>query len=442
MVTFGAGLLARTGSFTGRVTTMGKAVDRTAMNWQGKGATAASARAVSESLSATRIDDVVRSVAEYYRVYGTRLDETRTALLVIVDNAAPAAGMTVADDGTVTAPTYPRTGDVLVAGIMQARLTAQAMFFQAGIGALLSDFGDVEKQAAGAIAKGTTALQTLKQAPTAAIAALPAAGPKTYGRFTLGDPRVPHLKHDDTFLYDTEDASVGDAAAAAKWQGILRLGQMRTDLDDATALYNQYWQNNGKRTAFDYSEAYREDDAVRRNIDREVLVAAEAADGFAQDGRTSFRMTGGLMPREDISGPVTENWQKAIGGYQQWSHADVRVEGDRVTMDITVEAQDYYNFDKGKADQATGINDAENGRFAEIGWARPFDSYGSVTRTVSWNLGDPYSSQTDQGSQPEQNPGREDRTDGLGSSRELRDRRAPGEDVNWGNRETGRVQIE
>ncbi|MFE7717597.1 hypothetical protein ACFU44_00985 [Nocardia rhizosphaerihabitans] len=54
MVTFGAGLLARTSSFTGRVTTIGKAVDRTAMNWQGKGATAASARAVSESLSATR----------------------------------------------------------------------------------------------------------------------------------------------------------------------------------------------------------------------------------------------------------------------------------------------------------------------------------------------------------------------------------------------------
>ncbi|MFE7717598.1 hypothetical protein ACFU44_00990 [Nocardia rhizosphaerihabitans] len=191
---------------------------------------------------------------------------------------------------------------------------------------------------------------------------------------------MPHLKHDDTFLYDTKDASVGDGAAAAKWQGILRLGQMRTDLDDATALYNQYWQNNGKRTAFDYSEAYREDDAVRRNIDHELLVAAEAADGFAQDGRTSFRMTGGLMPREAISGPVTENWQKAIGGYQQWSHADVRVEGDRVTMDITVEAQDYYNFDKGKADQATGINDAENGRFAEIGWARPLESYGSVTR--------------------------------------------------------------
>lgn len=57
-------------------------------------------------------------------------------------------------------------------------------------------------------------------------------------------------------------------------------------------------------------------------------------------------------------------------------------------IDIVL-GDDRYNFNRGQSDIASAAPDDENGRFTEIGWAKPFDSTGSVTRTVTWTLGDP-----------------------------------------------------
>ncbi|RAX19723.1 hypothetical protein DRB06_11670 [Actinomyces sp. Z5] len=57
-------------------------------------------------------------------------------------------------------------------------------------------------------------------------------------------------------------------------------------------------------------------------------------------------------------------------------------------MTTTITAKDHWNFDEGKADKATGTPDSENGRFEELGWARSFDTSGTVTRTVSWKVGE------------------------------------------------------
>ncbi|MCC2317924.1 hypothetical protein [Cellulomonas chengniuliangii] len=100
-------------------------------------------------------------------------------------------------------------------------------------------------------------------------------------------------------------------------------------------------------------------------------------------------MTGGATPT--TSYPVTENWQKTIGGYQQWSSADVAVSGGVVTMTVTVHAEDYYNFNRGQADIASNAPDDENGRFTEVGWAKPFPTTGTLTRTVTWPIGNPAS---------------------------------------------------
>lgn len=61
---------------------------------------------------------------------------------------------------------------------------------------------------------------------------------------------------------------------------------------------------------------------------------------------------------------------------------------ENVTMEITVRGEDRYNFNGGQNDIVTGAPDNENGRFTEIGWAKPFDTHGSLTRTVTWQLGD------------------------------------------------------
>ena len=99
--------------------------------------------------------------------------------------------------------------------------------------------------------------------------------------------------------------------------------------------------------------------------------------------------------------PVTENWQKTVGGYQQWSSADVVVSGDTVSMTVTVHAEDYDNVNRGQADIASAAPDDENGRFTEIGWAMPFPTSGTLTRTVTWPLGDPASAVTTIPAQPE-----------------------------------------
>ncbi len=410
MVTFGTELGAKNGDFVKHVDQMGRDVAGTMKNWKGAAATAASARALGERMSATNIDEVAVGLVSLFDKYGKQLDGTRTSLLDVVDKEAAGAGMKVTDDGSVTAPTYPDNGG-FVGRVLQARLDQQAKDFQTKIKDLLKKFGEDEQQAAGMLKQGAGFLKVLKKAPTT-----PLVSPD--GRYKIGAPERPDLKHDDTFVYNSKESGFSDWLAKAKWKGQLFGGEMfRSDLDDATALYRHYWDNDGKPIAFDYSEAYREDKNIKGAVDKEISQAAAAADLFARAGNKNFQITGKpTTVGVDSPGPDTENWTKTVGNYQQWSNANVRVEGNRVYMDVSVNAQDYYNFDNGKADIATGAPDSANGRFAEIGWAKPFESHGNVTRTVSWELGHPPTSPDSAGtSEPERNPGREDRTDNRDS---------------------------
>ena len=77
------------------------------------------------------------------------------------------------------------------------------------------------------------------------------------------------------------------------------------------------------------------------------------------------------------------------------------VSGDTVSVTVTVHAEDDDSFNRGQADIASAAPDDENGRFTEIGWAKPFPTSGSLTRTVTWPLGDPASAVTSVPSQAE-----------------------------------------
>jgi hypothetical protein len=230
--------------------------------------------------------------------------------------------------------------------------------------------------------------------------------------FVIGPPTKPDIKWDEDFKYDSADPSWRDYLKRAEWQAKLAGGRvLRPDLDDATQMYRHYWDNDGKPIEFDYEEAYREDPGIKANVDDQISRAQRGAEDLIRAGNTSFSMTGDATPTSTY--PTTENWQKAVGGYQQWSSADVRVDGNKVTMTVTVHAEDHYNFNRGQADIGTGAADNENGRFTELGWAKPFDSHGQITRTITWELGSAPS--TEQGGHPQFNPGREDRVDGRGS---------------------------
>ncbi|WP_234816670.1 MULTISPECIES: hypothetical protein [Mycolicibacterium] len=246
--------------------------------------------------------------------------------------------------------------------------------------------------------------------PKASPGALPGepGGPE----FVIAPPTKPKLEWDEGFEYGSAKPTWQDYVKRMEWLAKLAGGRMiRSDLDDATQMYRHYWDNNGEPIEFDYEEAYQEDPGIRKNVDGQIARAQQGAEELIRAGNTSFSMTGDPVPSEAY--PTTENWQKAIGGYQQWSSADVQVEGNKVTMTVTVHAEDHYNFNRGQADIATGAADNENGRFTELGWAKPFDSHGEITRTITWELGSA-PTQAGEGS-PQFNPGREDRADGRGS---------------------------
>lgn len=230
--------------------------------------------------------------------------------------------------------------------------------------------------------------------------------------FRIGPPSKPNITWDEDFEYDSKGAGFGDYVDRAKWMAKLRGGQLlRSDLDDATQMYRHFWDNNGDPIDVDLEEGYREDSGIQTSIDDEIARAKMGAEQLIGAGNRSFSMTGDAGLNSTY--PTTENWAKTIGGHQLWSSADVQVDGSKVTMKVTVNAEDHYNFNRSQQDIATGAPDDDNGRFIELGWAKPFDSHGEITRTISWDLGDaaPGAGVGD----TERNPGREDREDDIGN---------------------------
>ncbi|MFE9484737.1 hypothetical protein ACFYNM_39930 [Streptomyces spororaveus] len=50
---------------------------------------------------------------------------------------------------------------------------------------------------------------------------------------------------------------------------------------------------------------------------------------------------------------------------------------------IVIHAVDRWDFNRDMKDIGSGALDSENGRFAELGWAKPFPTSGTATRDVS-----------------------------------------------------------
>ena len=238
--------------------------------------------------------------------------------------------------------------------------------------------------------------------------------------YVIGPSTEPPLTYTDSFPYDPNARPTpADHLSWAKW-GAQAAGAhlLRPDLDDALRVYDHYRDNSGTSITVDYEEAYREDANIAKAVDTEIGNAQAAAERLAaESGSSSFSMTGDATMVGTLGGyPATENWQKALGDHQLWSSADVTIVDGVATMTITVHAHDRYDFNAGMSDIATGTPDDENGRFAVLGWAKPFDTAGQLTRTITWNVGDADGVSAGDGD-VSRNPTTEDRPDELGSGR-------------------------
>ncbi|RRD45674.1 hypothetical protein [Tessaracoccus sp. OH4464_COT-324] len=206
--------------------------------------------------------------------------------------------------------------------------------------------------------------------------------------YKFGPPKKPEIQWDEDFEWDSEEPTASDHLEWHKWgTKVLGARLLRPDLARACEFYEHFRGNTGEDKIFDYEAGAREDEAIKKNIESEIARTAQAADKMAARGGGSFQITG--PSHEAPNYPKTEGWQKTIGGYQQWSSADVEVKDGMVTMTITVHAEDRYNFNRGQKDIASDAPDSANGRFQEIGWAKSFNSHGEVKRVITWPVGSP-----------------------------------------------------
>jgi hypothetical protein len=364
----------------------------TAVSWRWDGDAATAARQEIRKLN-DRAERLVAEASSVQRALYDASDGVRDLQHAVKDADAKAAAnqYTITSEGAIRddAPPMPppqsRFEAEEMADIRQHRARVRAeLDFE--IQRILTQAGEIDRTLADVMNKATTGEISDEGASTLAKADLTQITED--GHYKIGDPEEPHIERDDDFEYDSKDSNWRDHLNKIEWLTKLRAAQIAGHLPDGTAMYEHYWKNTGEPKEFDYEKAYDDDAGVRAGVDLEIARAQAAAEELIRAGNTDFTMTGqGSNVSKDYY-PQTENWQKAIGGYQAWSHGDVHVNGDTVTMEITVRGEDRYNFNGGQNDIATGAPDNENGRFTEIGWAKPFDTHGSLTRTVTWELGE------------------------------------------------------
>lgn len=199
---------------------------------------------------------------------------------------------------------------------------------------------------------------------------------------------------DQSFVYDeTVEATKEDYFAWYEWGIYAEAATLVPGLRDAAISYKHYRDKTGTDLWIDYERAYNEDSTIKSSIDAQIAVMQEAVQYFYENGAgTNFEIIGELFP---IYNGVTENWQKTIGAHYVYGYGEAVINPKDGTVEMTVKfvTRDMYNFNAGMSDIATGVPDDVNGRFAVLGWAKEFVSFGELVQNVSWTL-DGYSSST------------------------------------------------
>ncbi len=211
-------------------------------------------------------------------------------------------------------------------------------------------------------------------------------GQPTSGAYAKGTGPRPTIKWDNYFVYDpNEKAGLSDYASNAKyWSGIFYY-ETRGLAPDGVRAYRHYRDATGTDLSVDYDKAIKEDSLIAQNVQDEID-AVKAAVKQLHDGKEGSFQFYSLKAR--LANSVTENWLKALGGHRIWSTGTVTYTTSpcQLKVDITIEMEDFYNFNNKQKDVHTGLPDNENGRFAVLGWAKPFYSRGKIKRTETISL--------------------------------------------------------
>ena len=280
----------------------------------------------------------------------------------------------------------------------------------------------------------------------------------------------PVIRHDHGHLDDgsgnideslREDPTWADRIERLKWIAKLEAAELfRPDLVDGTAAYRHFLFGGGATRDIQYGRFLQNDSSGQTVLQSAIEDTRQAAiERHDQDlaGTAPTEGTRSYHIRTDTmsvtSGdarypyPATENWQKAIGAHSIWIEAQVTVtvsqvrdpsqqrpagaaqEGEESSsesapptftrsfdVEMTIHAEDMYNFNPGDADIATGTPDSVNGRFEITGLGHEYLNQGTYTQSFDFEATmDPADSPANSGGTVD--PGRSSRTGSAPGSR-------------------------
>ncbi|WP_437722424.1 eCIS core domain-containing protein [Sorangium sp. So ce861] len=252
------------------------------------------------------------------------------------------------------------------------------------------------------------------------------------------DDTGPAIRHDHGHLDDgsgnldesrREEPTWGDHIERLKWIAKLELGEaLRPDLVDGTAAYRHFLFGGGATRDIEYGRFLENDSSGQTVLASAIEDTRQAAlERHDQDvagaepteGTQTYRIRTGTMSVTSGDArypyPATENWQKAIGAHTIWIEANVAVtvtrlrdpaserpggvptEGEMSSsesgpptfsrsfeVEMTIHAEDMYNFNPGAADIATGAPDSANGRFEITGLGHEYLNRGTFTHSFQF----------------------------------------------------------
>lgn len=241
---------------------------------------------------------------------------------------------------------------------------------------------------------------------TGQAAVMPAQGksvprPRFFGaRYRLGAPIRPNsIVWDNGFLdvFRSRKPGALDYLALAKWQAKLQVAEaVRLDLKEACEAYRHFLEGGGRSRMFSYETYVLNDESGRTTLANAMLDIQDGAEIIWESDPSvkEFSMTGDRIScgRNTVFPyPVTENWQKAIGGHVIWLSGNVSVtekSGENwFRLDMVLHAEDRYNFNPGQKDIATGVPDSDNGVFEVTGLGKQYTQTAELKRRIEWKHG-------------------------------------------------------
>lgn len=262
-----------------------------------------------------------------------------------------------------------------------------------------------------------------------------------HGSFSdqAADDHGPEFHHDHGFLDDghggrdesrLRDPTWADRVELLKWVAKLEAAELlRPDLVDGTAAYRHFLNGNGATRDIQYARFLANDSsghtvlasamadtrqAALERHDRDVAASGPT------EGTSSYHIRTGVMSVTSGDArypyPATENWQKAIGAHSLYIEATVTVTVTRVHeaggglpggvpaagegsssdvgpptyarhfhVEMTIHAEDMYNFNPGNFDIATGLPDDANGRFELTGLGHEYLNTGTYSQPFDFD---------------------------------------------------------